>query len=131
MSKNAYINVRVEEKTKEEVEKILDILEINMSTAIDLFLNQIIINKGLPFDVKLPKNKMYEKELELVDALNLTGGNRMPKPLKKIILLYARGDIEYDVALYAIKNAFDKEKLKDVSEKLLEEYEDAYKKLSK
>ena len=131
MIKNAYINVRVEEKTKEEVKEILDILGINMSTAIDLFLNQIILNKGLPFDVKLPKNKMHEKELELAEALNLTGGKRIPKALKKIILLYARGDIDYEVALFAIKNAFGKDKIKDVSEKLLEEYEAAYKELAK
>lgn len=50
-----YINVRVEEETKKEVEDMLDILGINMSTTVDLFLNQIILNKGLPFKVKIIK----------------------------------------------------------------------------
>ncbi|MCF7924880.1 MAG: type II toxin-antitoxin system RelB/DinJ family antitoxin, partial [Candidatus Izimaplasma sp.] len=68
MSKNTYINVRVDEETKKEVEDILDILGINMSTAVDLFLNQIILNKGLPFKVKLPSKDITVKEQELAEA---------------------------------------------------------------
>ena len=60
VSKNTYINVRVDEKTKKDVEDILEILGINMSTAIDVFLNQIILNKGLPF-----KEKWQVKILQL------------------------------------------------------------------
>ena len=131
MSKNTYINVRVDEKTKKEVEDILDILGINMSTAVDLFLSQIILNKGIPFKVKLPNKDTIKKEQELAEALNLTGGKPYPKKLKTIINLYARGDIDYDVALYAIKKTYKKDRLKDISEDLLEEYEAAYNKLAK
>ncbi|NCD07394.1 MAG: type II toxin-antitoxin system RelB/DinJ family antitoxin [Spirochaetia bacterium] len=131
VSKNAYINVRVDEETKKEVENILDILGINISTAVDLFLSQIILNKGLPFKVKLPKKGAAEKEQELAEAINLTGGKPYPKKFKKIINLYARGDIDYDVALYAIKKTYEKDRLKDISEDLLEEYEVAYNKLAK
>ena len=131
VSKNTYINVRVDEETKKEVEDILDVLGINMSTAVDLFLSQIILNKGLPFKVKLPSKDITVKEQELVEALNLTGGKPYPKKLKKIINLYARGDIDFDVALYAIKKTYEKDRLKDISEDLLEEYEAAYNKLAK
>jgi DNA-damage-inducible protein J len=131
VSKNTYINVRVDEETKKEVEDILDILGINMSTAVDLFLSQIILNKGLPFKVKLPSKDITVKEQELVEALNLTGGKPYPKKFKKIINLYARGDIDFDVALYAIKKTYEKDRLKDISEDLLEEYEVAYNKLAK
>ncbi len=106
MSKNAYINVRVHEETKTEVDQILDSLGINMSTAIDLYLNQIKLKKGLPFDVKIPKKNMHEKRKELAEALNLTGGKPFPKKFNKIITLYARGDIDYDVALYAIRKEY-------------------------
>ena len=106
MNKNAYINVRVQEETKREVDQILEALGINMSTAIDLYLNQIKLKKGLPFEVKVPKKSMYEKSQELAEALNLTGGKTFPKKFNKIITLYARGDIDYDVALYAIKKEY-------------------------
>lgn len=106
MSKNAYINVRVDENTKEEVDQILDLLGINMSTAINLFLNQIKLRKEIPFEVRVPKNNVQDKAKELAEALNLTGGKTFPKKFNKIISLYARGDIDYDVALYAIKKEY-------------------------
>lgn len=106
MIKNAYINVRVEEKTKEEADQILEVLGINMSTAIDLYLNQIILKKGLPFEVRVPRMIAKDKAKELAEALNLTGGKTFPKKFDKIITLYARGDIDYDVALYAIKKEY-------------------------
>ncbi|BCR36145.1 type II toxin-antitoxin system RelB/DinJ family antitoxin [Mariniplasma anaerobium] len=106
MNKNAHINVSVEEKTKEEVDEILDSLGINMSTAIDLYLNQIRLKKGIPFEVKIPKNNIHNKTKDLAEALNLTGGKTFPKKFNKIISLYARGDIDYDVAIYAIKKEY-------------------------
>ena len=106
MSKEAYINVRVEKKVKEEVDHILDLLGITMSTAIDLYLSQIRLNKGLPFEVKMPKKNIQVKARELAETLNLTGGKTFPKKFNKIINLYARGEIDYDVALYAIKKDY-------------------------
>ncbi len=106
MSKNTYINVRVESSTKHEVEEILDTLGMNMSTAIDIYLSQIKLKKGLPFQVKVPKSDVNTKTLELAQALNLTGGKPFPKRFNKIVSLYANGDIDYDVALYAIKKEY-------------------------
>lgn len=104
--KNSYINVRVEGEIKLKVERILDDLGINTSTAIDIFLNQIILKDGLPFDVKIPKKDYKERQMELASAINLTGGKEYPREFKKIISLYAKGDIDYDVALYAIKKEY-------------------------
>ena len=67
----------------------------------------------------------------MAEALSLTGGNPYPKKFKKIINLYARGDIDYDVTLYAIKKTNENDRLKDISEDLLEEYETTNNKLSK
>lgn len=106
MKKEAYINVRVDEKTKNQVDDILSTLGINMSTAIDIYLNQILLNQGLPFEVKKPKNDKSKKIKELAEAINMTGGKAYPKRFNKIITLYANGDIEYEVALYAIQRAF-------------------------
>ncbi|MGM0436466.1 MAG: type II toxin-antitoxin system RelB/DinJ family antitoxin [Bacillota bacterium] len=106
MKKNSYVNVRVDEKSKEDVEKILANLGMNTSMAINLFFNQIILKQGLPFDVKLPKRDYLKRKVALASAINLTGGRSVPEKFNKILKLYAKGDIDYDVALYAIKKEY-------------------------
>ena len=105
MSKKGYINVRVEENTKKEVDEILETLGINMSTAINLFLHQVLLKRGLPFDVKIHSNTPNKRAKDLAEALNLTGGKAIPPEFEKILSLYAKGDLDYDTALYAIKRA--------------------------
>ena len=60
---NTTISVRTEKKLKKEVGKILDELGLNHSTAINMYYHQILANKGIPFDVKIP-NKTTAKALE-------------------------------------------------------------------
>jgi DNA-damage-inducible protein J len=44
-------------QTKAEASKILNLLGIKPSEAINLFFRQIIYTKGIPFEVKLPNKK--------------------------------------------------------------------------
>ena len=44
--------VRVDSKIKEEVAPILSDLGISLSEAINMFLHQIKLNNGIPFDLK-------------------------------------------------------------------------------
>jgi len=44
--------VRINEKIKEEVTPILDDLGISLSEAINMFLHQIKLNNGIPFNLK-------------------------------------------------------------------------------
>ena len=63
-SLNSAINVQVDSKDKEQATNILKDLGLNMSTAINIFIKQIIKCDGLPFEVRNPKpNK------ELLEAL--------------------------------------------------------------
>ena len=43
------ISVRVDENLRREAESILNDLEMNMSTAVNIFLRQLVIHEGLPF----------------------------------------------------------------------------------
>ncbi len=52
--KTANLYVRIEPKLKEEAESILATLGIPVSNAINMFYNQIVMNRGIPFDVKVP-----------------------------------------------------------------------------
>ena len=47
------LNVRIEEKTKAQASKTLARLGLDMSSAVKLFLNQVVKEDGLPF---LPTN---------------------------------------------------------------------------
>ena len=55
MPKTSSIHIRVEPKVKEEVEKILSNLGMTSTEAINIYLKQIILNSGIPFQIKMPK----------------------------------------------------------------------------
>ncbi|HZK17875.1 MAG TPA: type II toxin-antitoxin system RelB/DinJ family antitoxin [Clostridia bacterium] len=57
MSKTASIFARVEPEVKEKAEMVLNKLGIPMSNAINIFLRQIILQNGLPFEVKITHNE--------------------------------------------------------------------------
>jgi len=57
MPKTSNVFARVEPELKEQSESILSQLGIPMSNAITLFLRQIVLSRGLPFEVKLPEQK--------------------------------------------------------------------------
>lgn len=55
MEKTATLNLRVNPAVKERAEEVLSRLGVPMSTAIDMYLNQISLTGGIPFAVTLPK----------------------------------------------------------------------------
>ncbi len=60
MSKSANLYARIEPDVKEQAEAILSALGIPASNAINMFYKQIILNRGLPFEVKLPSVKLKD-----------------------------------------------------------------------
>jgi len=57
MSKSANVYTRVKPELKEQVEIVLSKLGIPMANAINLFLHQIVLHNGIPFDVKVPQQR--------------------------------------------------------------------------
>lgn len=55
MEKTATLNLRVNPAVKENAEAVLSKLGIPMSTAINMYLNQISLTGGIPFPVTLPQ----------------------------------------------------------------------------
>ncbi|MCH5462666.1 type II toxin-antitoxin system RelB/DinJ family antitoxin [Lactobacillus sp. LC28-10] len=49
-NKSARINVQVDKKTKEEAQRIYAALGLNLSTAVNMFLAQTVINNSWPLD---------------------------------------------------------------------------------
>lgn len=56
-AKSANLYARIEPDVKEQAENILAALGIPASNAINMFYKQIILQRGLPFEVKLPVAK--------------------------------------------------------------------------
>lgn len=105
-TKNELIHVRIEHNIKQQSEEILNNLGINMSYAVSLFLNQVILRKGFPFSVEIPKDKTADVE-KLASIIESTGGSgKVNEKNKKIIHLFANGDIDYETAVFAIKRNF-------------------------
>lgn len=57
MPRTSSIYVRVEPHIKEQAEVVLEKLGIPMSNAVSIFLRQIVMQNGLPFEVKIPNIK--------------------------------------------------------------------------
>ena len=53
-TRTANVFTRVDPDTKEQAEAILNQLGIPMSNAIGMFLKQIVMQRGIPFDMKIP-----------------------------------------------------------------------------
>ena len=66
-TKSSNLYVRIEPNIKMQAEKILTTLGISSSSAINMFYNQIILRKGLPFEVTIPDNIPVDMS-ELSDA---------------------------------------------------------------
>ena len=54
MARTANVFARVEPEVKEQAEQVLDRLGIPMSNEVGMFLRQIVLQRGIPFEMKLP-----------------------------------------------------------------------------
>lgn len=70
--KTQVINARVEPKLKSSAEKIFKSLGMSTTDAISIFLSQVVLNKGLPFDVKIPN----KTTLAAIDEVRSGKGKR-------------------------------------------------------
>ena len=56
-TKSANLYARIEPEVKEQAESILSTLGIPASNAINMFYKQIILQRGMPFELKVPANQ--------------------------------------------------------------------------
>ena len=63
MVKTATIQTRVDPVVKNNAQMILKKLNISMSEAISMYLSQITLHNGIPFEIKIP-NEVTAKTLK-------------------------------------------------------------------
>ena len=64
MANSNVVYARIDTTLKENAENILNRLGITPSSAIQMLYSQIVLQKGMPFELRLPANKQ-EKPLAL------------------------------------------------------------------
>ena len=67
MIKSAMIRARMDPELKTEVERVFTELGLTTTEAITLFYQQVRLNQGLPFPVRIP-NEMTRQTFEDTDA---------------------------------------------------------------
>jgi len=79
------LNIRIEENIKNKANKTLSSMGLDMSTAVKMFLNQVITENGLPF---IPTNKKHlllraKWDKEITEALKSGKSYKNAKELFK------------------------------------------------
>lgn len=62
------IQVRIDEKTKKSAKKILDKLGLDFSSAIKIYMHQIVTNEGIPFKILTENGLTMEQEAAINKA---------------------------------------------------------------
>jgi DNA-damage-inducible protein J len=80
MSKTAYITARVEPTLKASAEGVLEEIGVSTTDAITIFLRQVVLQRGLPFDVRIP-NSATRKAIEDLE----TGKGRRSSTIEEVV----------------------------------------------
>lgn len=62
------IQIRIDEKTKKDSKKVLRDLGIDMSSAIKIYLKQIVITRGIPLKLVTENGLTVEEEKRILKA---------------------------------------------------------------
>jgi DNA-damage-inducible protein J len=73
MTKTAYLNARIDPALKSKAEKILSSVGVSASQAITMFYQQVVLRRGIPFDVRIPNAETVAALKEAASA----GGDTM------------------------------------------------------
>ena len=76
-------SLRLDADKFSQAKEILKSLGLNFTDAVNIFTNMIVINKGLPFEVKIPTKKLKKSitELEKKDGEHFNNTNELFKDL--------------------------------------------------
>ena len=59
MAKTINVNIRVDEELKRQTESLLADMGLNMTTAVNVFLRQVLRTGGIPFEITTKTDDFY------------------------------------------------------------------------
>jgi DNA-damage-inducible protein J len=84
MNSSATVQVRIDEQTKAQAKKVLDALHLSMSEAICLFLRQVVLHRGIPFEVKIPNELTARTLSESEEGIDLHKASSVDKLFEEL-----------------------------------------------
>lgn len=82
--------IRIDELTKKQAIELLDGLGLNLSDAVNMFLKQVVLRGGIPFEIKYPEFKpevieAMEEAKRISRDPNVKGYSDVSQMLKEIL----------------------------------------------
>lgn len=97
MAGSTFVQFRTTEEDKRQAAEILDSLGTNLSTVFNMLLKQIILTRGIPFEIKLPqsvtKKDIQRGQLENVAATMRIEGMPLDEWEEDILRQYQKGSL--------------------------------------
>ena len=88
MAKTDTLHIRIEPSVKQRAEETLKDLGLSITEAINVFLNQVILNDGIPFEIRKPR---YNQET--IQAMEDTkNGKNLSKTFDKVNEMFGELD---------------------------------------
>ena len=106
MSKTATVHVRVAPDIKEKAEKVFASTGLTTSQAVSLFLTSVANHNGIPFELTAPSQE--DQDVAFATAIQKTGGGTTSPEAIRILRLYAKGEIDFETAEFAITKRISK-----------------------
>jgi DNA-damage-inducible protein J len=69
------VNIRINKQTKQQAQKIVEKMGLDLSSAIKLFLNKVIITKSIPFEIRTVNGYTPEFEAKMLKELEWSKKN--------------------------------------------------------
>lgn len=129
MARTANVFARVEPEVKEQAEQVLDRLGIPMSNAVEMFLRQIVLQRGIPFEMKLPA---YEEPVAYGSLTKEQFNAEIEKGMEDIRAgrVYSADEVEAEEDLNQfVQYLLFAKKNKQAAKNVLDDFEDTIKKL--
>jgi len=131
MARTANVFAHVEPEVKEQAEQVLDRLGIPMSNAVEMFLRQIVLQRGIPFEMKLPA---YEEPVAYGSLTKEQFNAEIEKGMEDIRAgrVYSADEVEAEEDLNQfVQYLLFAKKNKQAAKNVLDDFEDTIKKLKK
>ena len=72
MAKTGHVQVRIDSDIKQSAESIFNQLGFTSSDAVRMFFHQVVINNGLPFEVKIPNAETIQAMEDIQNGTDLS-----------------------------------------------------------
>ena len=93
----ALINIRVDDSLKENVETILEDMGLNMTTAITIYLKEIVRSKQIPFTIVSSINNIEENVSSKEETVDETYNKIIVVFTKRLLKKWLNIGLLYDI----------------------------------